>query len=580
MIASKYNTSKQNTLSHFINDVKYVTVSLKKDRHKLFSDYREEILEADITSMKERFAAKYLPIVSQMKQELHNEVSCKKGIRSRELLSNHQHRIEHLLLRLSQFLELKIPSLIAYQQDQERCLLDYYELKHSLESSELKVQPTPLWFQSEKYEEIRSWIDAIQTRIEDLIHAKKRIHKVWKEEILDDKYDEMIHSYQKAKSGNFRYLNANFWKVRKQVRKLFIEDLSLLTEAEFELLNHNRTILKQNTQWLIQHETMIKTILGEAYQGIDTLFEQIRKQYEGFYQILIKFEMVSCKEVLELLQQCFLQEELFQIEHLHLEHLYEMCEERKRVLSELRKDYEFISSHSLEKRDALELEEIRNVIYLIERIQSKTVWLKEKEEEIKKVFGQARLSKQTNWQQYQKKVLPIEQIPELEDFVPFEPMNPLQYTLEELFYQMLEKEQPVHQLRLQKRLAFLTNTPRITSSFKKACQQLFMNLRPEYECVGEFIESVDKSLIVFRKSLTAKRDIADVSETELKVGILSIIQAKDEVTLDDITKAIAKLLGYPRRNQTLNLRVQEAVKGLRREGRIERFSGGWRKISQ
>ena len=89
----------------------------------------------------------------------------------------------------------------------------------------------------------------------------------------------------------------------------------------------------------------------------------------------------------------------------------------------------------------------------------------------------------------------------------YEPKNPLQFTLEELFYQILEKEHPVHQQRLQKRLAFLTNTPRITTSFKKACQQLFMNLRPEYECVGEFIESVDKSLIVFRKSLTVRETL-------------------------------------------------------------------------
>lgn len=580
MIANKYSTSQLSAISHFINDVKYVTISLNKDRRKLFNYYREEILEIDIASVKERFAANYQPIVSQFNQEIHKEVSYNKRVNNRELLLTYQKRIEHLQMKLSQLIELKVPCIEAYQHDPRRCLLDLYEINQPQAQIGEPIQPTDLWFHIDKYDEIRNWMDEVQTRIEDLLHAQKRIYKVWKEEILEEKYDELIRSYQNAKGGNFKFLNANFWKVRKQIRELFIEDMSLLTEAEIERLDQNRAILKENTLWLKQNEKKIVNILGSAYQGYNTLFEALRKQYEAFYQILLRFETVSLEEIIELLQLCFHLELLPHLKQINLVDLYQVCEERKQVLSNLMRDYEFFHDLRLEKKEALGFDEIRNTIYLIERIQSKMLWLKEKEEEIQKVFGQTRLSMKTNWDQYQKKALQTECSLDFVDYEPYERKDQDSLTSEEIFYQILEKEQPIHQKLLLKRLASVMNAPRITALLKKEFLLMLQNLKPEYECIEEFIEKVEKQSIVFRKSTNEKRDINYVSESELKVGILAIIESKNEVILDEISKDIAKLLGYPRRNQTLNQRVEEAVKRLKREQKIARFSGGWRRISE
>lgn len=87
-----------------------------------------------------------------------------------------------------------------------------------------------------------------------------------------------------------------------------------------------------------------------------------------------------------------------------------------------------------------------------------------------------------------------------------------------------------------------------------------------------------KKVFAVPKNAGERRAIETVSDGELLYAVLRIIEVEEEIGLDDLEKLIANLLGYARRTKKLNDRIGAVVKQLKEEGRILRFSEGWRKI--
>lgn len=571
---NRYGEIEHSQMEHFINDVKYATISLNTELQKIMMTYQDDIIEVDITSLKERFANDYETLFQIMNKSLHKDgmVICKKDFDS--MVDDIKKQLDLLMMNLSQLLKIREKYSMRFMRHPLNTLNDHVEFKTTFLETESLVMPSKYWLKTENYEEIRTIIDMTQTKVEDLQRAKNRILKVWSPKILDDEYESIIEEFKKVKDGNLKYLNANFWKNRKQLRKLFIQNIDLLTEHEYEILFRNRKVVKSNLGWLKKKENKLRLILGNTYQKNVEYFEKIRQQYEEFHSFISELNQVDYETVVWHISNTFTSQEEG-CDH-SFEQLYDLISRTKDLFVKLKKDFDFFYKKLQNTIDEYCLNDVRKALYLIERIQLKKQWLNANREKIISIFGTDQLAANTDWKVYLKN--PMEPKKEYQ----FQPYQIYPYseawngsTLE-LFDEIVKKEQPIHEKIILKRAAMLQSLIRITPTLKKEYKRFLDELSSDYEIVEQFIEGKEKSKIQLRLPGDEKRELAMIADSELKAGILHIIQVEHEITLDDISKIMCEKLGFQRRNQTFVKCIERLIKELKRENLIIRHSAGWR----
>ena len=625
----------QEGIEHFFNDLKYVTVSLVKDRNLLLDKFESSIFDIPYDEIKERYSNEYELFYYSVDQGLHKSSKQMTVRESMQILSSYKERLTHLAGSLSGILKERSGLCESFGVKAFDSFKDMHVFINAVQGIARDLSVTYSWFDLKNEEKMRGYIDEVQTKIEDSLKARKRILKVWKDEVLSDENYQMIESFVAAKQGNLKFLNSSFWKNRKKLKALFKEEAELLTDQEIDVLHHNIQLLKHDESWLVRHQDEISSIIGNAYQEEKTDFEGLRLSYQKFQEFLNFF---NNKEIPEKLIDKFISEEagipyfcdivsklsfyypeeIFReftyiypnVEEQNfyitpVEQLYDYCIQTLEVISHLETDYSlFMQKARLHVADTMLLGEVRTALYQVERVDQKEKWLKENQETITKICAGRYQNNDTDWDALKKYLL--EQKEDQNKTAELaEKVKSITYSYE--FYQIckadikeykeeggeeedtdsmlsyiIQKEQPIALKSLLRRAAAFLALPRVTPKLKaKVETYLRDSLSDEYIVRNEYVMAADPSKIKFRipNAREEKRSVDELCEEELKAGILRVIEVHQEITLDAIGKVIASELHYPRRSKSFNDTIERAVQQLKRENQIIRHSGGWRMIA-
>lgn len=558
----------------FYNDIKYVTRSLAKDSEELFSH-----------------------IAAHFRWERRDPQGIEAFMRDEE---------KRLKEAEDMFVELMQMEKRGRKKFHIKEWNSFEKLKSvvmELEGITENLKPSSMWFSKANYDTIQDMLDEVQTKTEDSIKSSKRVFKLWKEDVLQAHNIRFTIEYVDMLNGAMKYLNANFWKYRKHLKSLFIEDPSLYCDEEIKLLKKNVAIMTDNDNWLFFKQRKIKEVLGENYIGKETEFNQIRKNYDIFYSWLLTLPEEVEFSPEDFAEYCNFLQELRRLDY-HV--YYKMLVENvpfftkemvyKLTFSDIVKqirDYRYALKVIKDKCGISYLHDIKeNLTYdkwgkMIQRVLEKQNWLTEKKEQIDYYFGGIYSGTSTDWELMKECILestseingvPERRIKQYQFTVWKEPeAEELAESVEQAAEWILKEETSIMVSDFIKKCSKILGHKRITAKFKQEMESYFQDSLPEeYKIENDFILIKDESKLCFRIAADKKkRDVESISINEWKNGILSVIHVEQEITLDDLTKLFAKLLGYPRRTRVLQQKVEDVVKLLKQDNRIERHSGGW-----
>ncbi|ABX42280.1 hypothetical protein [Lachnoclostridium phytofermentans] len=606
-----YNITEQD--AHFYNDVKYVTVSLGRERNQVLTKFQSDILSLDVVNIRYRFQKEYQEILYSIKNELHNQMSSTNVNDLLQLVKQIYSEIEDGYQQL-----VKLDNISHHMK--EHYHLTFYTIGNLIKFINLSMQidinskPTAAWFVEANYDAIIEMIDLAQTKVEDYIKSKKRLGKVWKEEIFIKENLSLIERFQTVKMGGFRFLHSFYWKQKKQFRSLFIEDIELLNEQEYEVLYNNLLIYHECKEWLENENSKVQSLLGENYIKEDTSFPSLRREYDSIYRFIqmfsIELPMSFIKELLhdngvrkfyDLIRSLIKQENIkslnklenipfpksYQLMELSATEAFELFTKLKDNYQLLINDLEFILSLVYKKVDGLTMDELRKYFQQIERIKQKEEWLLTNQEKIEDTFGGHYRKNLTDWEEVRQYLASVKETKGYGFSLYYEAVKPQVEKGHELTNEhiwevcetILLAEHPIKEEIFQKRVVKLLDQKRITPKLKESINSYLENyLKDGFVLKDGVLQKEDITEYNLRIYLPedGKREIESIPECELCAGVLSIIRVKREITLDSISKIMAEQLGYPRRTKMFNSAVGEIVKKLKQESKIVRHSGGWR----
>lgn len=557
---------------HFVHDVKYVTISLNKDRQNILKDYKRDILSLQIGPIKERFANEYEYLMGLFHQELHKNDFFESPEMVVDTMDQLVQRFQRLRKSLDQWKEFQTLVEENFEIHGINSMETLLTLKQQLMNQRKAEELPEIWFNQGRYEEIKSFLDKIQTKAEEFIHARKRMLKVWKPQILEEEYDEILTYFQHMERTSFKFFNANFWRMRKQIRQLFLLEGSLLNEHEMKLLISNRAILKKNSLWM----QMKKDKIYQYYGKINPLdlhsLDNMRKQYEDFYQIWCEYQSIDFEAGLHEIDELLPEIDFYERLQLPLTELSRYVSGKVEKCIHLKQDYSLFYELRRKPEEQFSFHELRKAMYLTERIQTKLNWLEEQSDAIAQIFGTTKISEKTAWEQYQR----VEAVCEFPVYEYYLTEYHESQSIEQYLEEVVSREQPILEAQLLKKAATAMKQARVNPTVKSAYRSFLEKFRGQFEVTDDFVESVDKEKIQFRILAEGKRELSTVLDSELRDGIMKLLVYEEELTLEEITKRIAQLLGYPRRSTTMNTRIQKQVNQLKRQECIRRYSGGWR----
>jgi hypothetical protein len=606
-----YNITEQD--AHFYNDVKYVTVSLERERNEILTKFQSDILSLDVINTRDRFQKEHQEILYSIKKELHNHTSQTNVSDLLQLIKQTYTEIENGYQQL-----VKIDNISHNLK--EHYYLTFYTVGNLINfldlflKIDLNTRPTAAWFVEANYDAIIEMIDLAQTKVEDYIKSKKRLGKVWKEEIFLKETLSLVERFQTVKKGGFRFLHSFYWKQKKQFRSLFIEDIELLDEQEYEVLYHNLLIYHECKAWLEDEYSKVFSLLGESYQKEDTSFSSLRKEYVSIYRVIHMFSLeLPMNFIKELLQEngirklydlieTFINQEdienLNKLGDIPLPKSYQLMEhsvtEAFNLFTELKENYqlfindlEIILSLAYKKGEGLTMDELRKCFIQIERIKQKEEWLLVNQEKIEDAFGGLYRKNLTDWEEVKLYLASVKETNRYGFSLYTEAIKPQVEVGNELANEhvwavceaILLSEHPIKEENFQKRVVKLLEQKRITPKLKESINSyLESNLKDGFVLKEGVLQKEDITEYNLRIYLpeNGRREIDSIPECELCAGVLSIIRVKNEITLDEISKIIAEQLGYPRRTKMFNDLIEGIVKKLKQESKIVRHSGGWR----
>ena len=567
--------NRQNELKLFYNDIKYVTRSLIKD---------SEALCCLIASNSKQ---------QKLKEPREIEAFMKDEEKRLDELRQIVHKLRKMAKRGKQ--KFRIKEWKSFKE-----LDDLLEINLGI-SEDLK--PSALWFETSNYDEICDMLDETQTKTEDTVKSRKRIFKVWSEDVLQAHIVRFTIEYVDMLGKSTKYFNTNFWKYRKVLKNLFIEDESLYSDEEIKLLKKNVATMTENDNWLFFKKRRITEALGENYIGKETDFNLIRKNYDKFYSWLLRQPEESQITLETFPEYCEYIRELQKTEYMdYFQKLHEFVPFFNSDMV-YNMEFELLEQQIMDYRNALKvirnkygisyLQEVKEVSSfdkwnkLIQRVLDKETWLKEKKKDIDDVFGDSYEGISTNWEKMKDCILEssieINGIPERRikrygfAIKEIEEPNETFESINEAINWMLQRETSIAVSDVIKRCSKMLGQKRVTAKLKKEIEEFVQTSLPEGYCLdGDFVVVSDQEKLNFYVAADKeKRDIETISSQEMMYGIIQVIRVEEEMTLDNITKLFSKLLGYPRRTKNLQLHVENAVKQLKNNGKIVRKSGGW-----
>lgn len=559
----------------FYNDVKYVTRSLTKDSEALYS-----CLAAHSVRHKHREPRE---IEAFMKDEEKRLEAIKQKFHQLGQMSKRGRQKFHIA-EWNSFKELK-------------------QVVEDLEDITIDLKPSGMWFKKANYDTIHDMLDEVQTKSEDSVKSRKRIFKVWSEDVFQAHNVRFTIEYVDMLNGTMKYFNTNFWKYRKHLKTLFIEEESLFSDEEIKLLKKNVATMTENDNWLFFKQRRIQEVIGENYIGKETDFNEIRKKYDSFYSWLLKQpddETITidnfagfCEFIRDMKSvdyqpyfvelheyiPFFSEEMVYQMTFFQIE---QQIADYQMALEIIKDQYGFTYLNDMKEAFTFD-----SWSKLIQRVIEKKNWLNEKKEQIEFYFGGIYTGVSTNWEEMKECVLEsadmihgilLRRIKQYGFFIPKEEKYPDKLeTIEQAANWVLQEENSVPVTEFVKKCSKLLGFKRVTASFKKEAETyLEQSLRTDYKVDNELIIKKNVDNLVFQiASDGGKREVDWISDAEMKNGVLRVITVEEEIPLDDITKLFSRLLGYPRRTRNLQTKVEHAVLQLKKDGKIVRKSGGW-----
>lgn len=408
--------------------------------------------------------------------------------------------------------------------------LDKIKEENSGISEELR--PSEFWFDKERYDEIYDMLDEVQTKTEDSIKSNKRIFKVWSPDVMQAHNVRFTIEYVEMLGDSMKILKTKFWKYKKLLKALFIEEESLYNDDEIKLLKKNMEIMTENDNWLFFKKRHIAEILGDNYKDKETDFNQMRKNYDKFYFWLIEQPGKCHVTQTEFSSFC---EYLQELKKLHAQKFISLFVKTIPVFT---KENVYQMSFDQMEQELLEYLELSGEINGVSEYRIKQYGFRQKEDKI-----------------YDKTADSVEQSIEW----------------------ILKGEYSISVKELIRQCSRLLGQKRVTAKLKQEAEQ-FLNhaLSEGYYLEDGFVISTNPELKqFFIAAANEKRDISLVSNAEMLYGVTKVIQAEREITLENLSKLISQMLGYPRRTSHVNASVEYAVKQLKTDGKIVRKSGGW-----
>jgi len=604
---------KMEQKEHFFNDVKYATVSLDKDIRQINEQFEEDIYQLDVAALKKRLQEEY----SELTKPTYGFLRLEGFSTSRNDLNEYLEKtntIYNKSIEPMQQIAASAQQLAGYGL---RDSWDYQKLTQLctlFDSIRDDVIPTRYWFDVNKYDFIQELMNETQTKVEEYLTASKKVNQTWSQDVLKDDSVAALDYYIERKNASLKIFDLNFHKSKKILKELFVDEYRTFQDSEIEELHKNVYTIKRNEFWLTKNQTRIQQFLGAVYQGTDTDFQLLRTQYAIFQKLGTEFTredskkqfatamieeqsyvnltqlIIQLKEVLnnvpfdELL--AVLPCDTYEAAQTDVGLITAVVGQFHTVLVELQEDYDRFDHCRLEDCGQKEftLDDMRKVIYCLERIAQKQDWLKKYQLKVKELFRNEAPSMDTDWTQLKEKLFHTD----LKDNFPVYKMvdkdiiilkNGGQLTLADALREVLLAECPMAEEILYRRIVSVMDLVRMTPKMKQELISLMEDeFAQDYFIEDGYVYAVNNSDLLLRipEEGEEKRDISLVPPRELKAGIITLIDVEYELTLDAIGKGIAGLLGYPRRTKKFNDYVESAVRELSREDKIKRYSGGFR----
>lgn len=566
---------KTDEIKLFYNDVKYVTRSLTKDSEALYSC----------------LAAHSVRHVKREPREIE------------AFMKDEEKRLEKIKRKFHQLGQMSKRGRQKFHIREWNSLKELQRVIEDLEDITIELKPSELWFKKANYDTIHDMLDEVQTKSEDSVKSRKRIFKVWSEDVLQAHNVRFTIEYVDMLTGTMKYFNANFWKYRKHLKTLFIAEESLYSDEEIKLLKKNTATMTENDNWLFFKQRRIKEVIGENYIGKETDFNEIRKKYDSFYSWLLKqpeeetitkenfadlcefvahMREIDCRSYFSELHEYipfFTEEMVYQMTFSQIE---QQIGDYQMALEIIKDQYGFTYLNDLKEAFTFD-----SWSKLVQRVIEKKNWLNEKKEQIAFYFGGIYTGVSTNWEEMKECIMEsadmvhgirLRRIKQYGFSVPEEQKLPENLeTIEQAADWVLQNENSVPVMEFIKKCSKLLGYKRVTSGFKKEMETYMeQSLLTSYKVdKGLIFKNKVENLIFQIAPEGGKREIEWISDTEMKNGVLRVIAVEEEIPLDDMTKLFARLLGYPRRTRNLQAKVEHAVLQLKKDGKIVRKSGGW-----
>lgn len=604
---------KMEQMEHLFNDVKYATVSLNKDIQQMNEQFDSGIFKLDVTSMKKRLQEEYSEFMKPTYEFLSLEGFSFEQSGLAQYLQNNQEIIEHSIQYLDKIVAIA-GTLSGFGLMKDWSYQSLMELTLLFDYVQKDIVPTRFWFDLTKYDFMQELMNETQTKVEEFMTASKRLNQSWSREVLEAEKVAALDYYMERKTASLKLFDLNFHKSKKMLKDLFIDEYRTFQDTEIEELNQHVYCIKRNEYWLSKNLSRIQQFWGEGYQETDTDFALLRTQYAIMYRLSAEYtqedtrkqlitailEEESYENLTKLIAQ--LKEELQSMPYQELFAILP-CEVEESeqiridiVANTVKRFYEMIK-HLCEDLDTLcsfrhlghvnhdfQIEDMRKTVYSLERVVQKQDWLKKHQNKIKEVFRNEEVTLDTDWNALREKLFRTdvkESFPvyEVVDKTSFLASEGGQLKLLEALRSVLECESPMKEEVLYKRIVQILDLVRMTPKMKAEIHELLeTELSNEYYLEETFIYAKGNQKLALRipKEGQEKREISLIAPLELKAGIITLLDVNYEMTMDEIGKEIASLLGYPRRTKKFNEIVEQAVRELQRIDKINRYSGGFR----
>ena len=604
---------KMEQMEHLFNDVKYATVSLNKDIRQINEQFDSGIFKLDVTSMKKRLQEEYSELMKPTYEFLTLEGFSLEQSDLAQYLQNNQDILEHSAQYLGNIVAI-VRQLSGFGLAKEWTYHSLMELILLFDCVQKDIIPTRYWFDLTKYDFMQELINETQTKVKEFMSASKRLNQSWSREVLEAEKVAALDYYMERKTAGLKLFDINYHKCKKMLRDLFTDEYRTFQDSEIEELNQNLYSIKRNEYWLSKNLSRIQQFWGKGYQETDTDFALLRTQYAIMYRLSAEYTQEDTRKQLitamleeesyenltkiiaqlkEELQSISYQElfailpcQLEEVEQIRIDLVENTLKRFYEVAKHLSKDFDTLCSfrHLDYAKADFQLEDMRKILYSLERVVQKQDWLKKHQNKIKEVFRKEEITLDTDWNALREKLFRTDRkdifpVYEIVDKISCLKACGGQPQLVDVLRDVLACESPMKEEVLCKRMVQILELVRMTPKMKAELRELLeTELANEYFIEGDFIYSKGEQKLALRipKEGQEKREIGLIAPMELKAGIVTLLDINYEMTMDEIGKEIASLLGYPRRTKKFNDIVEQAVRELQRIDKINRYSGGFR----